>query len=175
MIFLFVLARHGLVLIDRRALFNLLPREINEKHLSLRIKTTQCMRGNQYQATAEPSTGVSDEIAYGPVFVVEVEISDVPNLAISGSQFFSVTLLNAVQHQKTFLILLQTILVSENQFKPRTRRQIRASFTATQKDNYSHFLEEVLAKRRNSGLGGAARLEDIILLAPTKLPARSHR
>jgi transaldolase len=48
-------------------------------------------------------------------------------------------------------------------------------YAATQKENYSHFLEEVLAKRRNSGLGGAARLEDIILLAPTKLPARSHR
>ena len=35
-------------------------------------------------------------------------------------------------------------------------------YTATQKDNYSHFLEEVLAKRRNSGLGGVAQLEDII-------------
>ena len=35
-------------------------------------------------------------------------------------------------------------------------------YAATQKENYSHFLEEVLADRRNSGLGGAAQLEDII-------------
>jgi transaldolase len=35
-------------------------------------------------------------------------------------------------------------------------------YTATQKENYSHFLEEVLTKRRNSELGGAAQLEDII-------------
>src|SRR4029077_10368206 len=32
----------------------------------------------------------------------------------------------------------------------------------TQKANYSHFLEEVLVDRRNSGLWGAAQMEDII-------------
>jgi Transaldolase/Fructose-6-phosphate aldolase len=35
-------------------------------------------------------------------------------------------------------------------------------YAATQKTNYSHFLEEVLVDRRNSGLGGAAQMEDII-------------
>ena len=35
-------------------------------------------------------------------------------------------------------------------------------YAATQKENYSHFLEEVLADRRNSGLSGPAQLEDII-------------
>ena len=35
-------------------------------------------------------------------------------------------------------------------------------YAATQKENYSHFLDEVLAKRRNSGLSGAAQLEDIL-------------
>ena len=35
-------------------------------------------------------------------------------------------------------------------------------YAATQKENYSHFLEEVLADRRKSGLSGAAQLEDII-------------
>jgi transaldolase len=35
-------------------------------------------------------------------------------------------------------------------------------YTATQKENYRHFLEEVLSKRRKSGLGGAAQIEDII-------------
>jgi len=35
-------------------------------------------------------------------------------------------------------------------------------YAATQKENYSHFLEEVLAGCRRSGLSGAAQLEDII-------------
>jgi transaldolase len=35
-------------------------------------------------------------------------------------------------------------------------------YAATQKQNYSHFLEEVLANRKKSGLSGAAQIEDII-------------
>jgi transaldolase len=35
-------------------------------------------------------------------------------------------------------------------------------YAATQKENYSHFLEEVLANRRDSGLSGASQIEDII-------------
>src|SRR6266576_1032248 len=35
-------------------------------------------------------------------------------------------------------------------------------YAATQKGNYSHFLDEVLTDRRKSGLSGAAQLEDII-------------
>ena len=35
-------------------------------------------------------------------------------------------------------------------------------YAATQKENYSHFLEEVLAERRKSGLSGAVQIEDII-------------
>jgi transaldolase len=35
-------------------------------------------------------------------------------------------------------------------------------YAATQKDNYSHFLEEILLNRRKSGLSGAEQLEDII-------------
>ncbi len=35
-------------------------------------------------------------------------------------------------------------------------------YAATQKENYSHFLDEVLTDRRKSGLSGAAQLEDII-------------
>ncbi len=35
-------------------------------------------------------------------------------------------------------------------------------YAATQKENYNHFLEEVLANRRNSGLSGAPQIEDII-------------
>ena len=35
-------------------------------------------------------------------------------------------------------------------------------YAVTQKENYSHFLDEVLTDRRKSGLSGAAHLEDII-------------
>ena len=35
-------------------------------------------------------------------------------------------------------------------------------YAATQKEKYSHLLEEVLAARKNSGLSGAAQIEDII-------------
>ena len=35
-------------------------------------------------------------------------------------------------------------------------------YSATQKEDYSHFLDEVLADRRKSGLSGAAQIEDII-------------
>jgi hypothetical protein len=35
-------------------------------------------------------------------------------------------------------------------------------YAATQKENYNHFLEEVLASRRKSGLSGAAQIDDII-------------
>ena len=77
-------------------LFDLLSSEVNEEHLSFRIKVTECMRRDEHQATGEPSTGVGDQIAHGPIFIVEVEVSDVPNLAVGGPQFLSVTLLNAV-------------------------------------------------------------------------------
>lgn len=35
-------------------------------------------------------------------------------------------------------------------------------FAATQKEQYAHLLEETIAERKNSGLTGAARIEDII-------------
>jgi transaldolase len=35
-------------------------------------------------------------------------------------------------------------------------------FAATQKEQYAHLLEEVIADRKNSGLSGAAQIEDII-------------
>jgi transaldolase len=35
-------------------------------------------------------------------------------------------------------------------------------YAATQKENYSHFLDEVLTDRRKSGLSGATQMEDII-------------
>jgi hypothetical protein len=95
-VFLFVPAGYGLVLIDGGTLFNLLPRKVDEKHLSIRVKVAECMWRDQYLSTREPSARIGDQIANNPIFVVEVEVSDVPNLAVGRPQFLSVTLLNAV-------------------------------------------------------------------------------
>jgi transaldolase len=52
---------------------------------------------------------------------------------------------------------------SISDFKPRdATTNPSLVYAATQKTNYSHFLEEVLVDRRNSALAGAAQMEDII-------------
>jgi transaldolase len=52
---------------------------------------------------------------------------------------------------------------SIREFKPRdATTNPSLVYAATQKENYSHFLEEVLAGRQKSGLSGAAQIEDII-------------
>src|SRR6202049_3353083 len=48
-------------------------------------------------------------------------------------------------------------------FKPRdATTNPSLIYAATQKDKYAHLLDEVIADRRNSGLSGAAQIEDII-------------
>src|SRR5947207_2841988 len=52
---------------------------------------------------------------------------------------------------------------SIRQFKPQdATTNPSLVYAATQKENYSHFVEEVLADLPKSGLTGAARIEDII-------------
>ena len=52
---------------------------------------------------------------------------------------------------------------SIRQFKPQAATTNPSLvYAATQKENYSHFLDEVLTDRRKSGLSNAAQLEDII-------------
>jgi transaldolase len=52
---------------------------------------------------------------------------------------------------------------SIRQFKPQdATTNPSLVYAATQRENYRHFLDEVLTDRRNSGLSNAAQLEDII-------------
>jgi len=52
---------------------------------------------------------------------------------------------------------------SIREFKPRdATTNPSLVYAATQKENYSHFLDEVLAGLRKSGLSGASQIEDII-------------
>ena len=46
-------------------------------------------------------------------------------------------------------------------------------FAATQKAQYAHLLEEVLAERKNSGLSGAAQIDDIIERSAGKIWLRN--
>src|SRR6187399_631289 len=52
---------------------------------------------------------------------------------------------------------------SIKEFKPRdATTNPSLIYAATQKEKYFHLLDEVLADRKNSGLSGAARIDDII-------------
>src|SRR5213080_5306006 len=52
---------------------------------------------------------------------------------------------------------------SIKEFKPRdATTNPSLIYAATQKEQYFHLLDEVLAERKNSGLSGAARIEDVI-------------
>ena len=73
--------------------------------------------------------------------------------------------LNQLEQTKKFTTVVADTADFESirEFKPRdATTNPSLVYAATQKENYSHFLEEVLAGRRKSGLSGAAQIEDII-------------
>ena len=75
------------------------------------------------------------------------------------------TQLNQLEQIKRFTTVVADTADFESirQFKPQdATTNPSLVYAATQKDDYSHFLDEVLAERRNSGLSNAAQLEDII-------------
>ena len=73
--------------------------------------------------------------------------------------------LNQLEQTKKFTTVVADTADFESirEFKPRdATTNPSLVYAATQKENYSHFLDEVLAERRKSGLSGAAQIEDII-------------
>jgi transaldolase len=73
--------------------------------------------------------------------------------------------LNQLDQIKKFTTIVADTADFESirQFKPQdATTNPSLVYAATQKENYSHFLEEVLANRRKSGLSGAAQIDDII-------------
>jgi transaldolase len=75
------------------------------------------------------------------------------------------TKLNQLEQIKKFTTVVADTADFESirEFKPQdATTNPSLVYAATQKANYSHFLEEVLVDRRNSGLCGAAQMEDII-------------
>ena len=75
------------------------------------------------------------------------------------------TKLNQLEQIKKFTTVVADTADFESirEFKPQdATTNPSLVYAATQKANYSHFLEEVMVDRRNSGLWGAAQMEDII-------------
>jgi transaldolase len=75
------------------------------------------------------------------------------------------TQLNQLEQIKKFTTVVADTADFESirEFKPHdATTNPSLVYAATQKENYSHFLDEVLANRRTSGLSGPAQLEDII-------------
>ncbi len=73
--------------------------------------------------------------------------------------------LNQLEQIKKFTTIVADTADFENirQFEPRdATTNPSLVYAATQKESYSHFLDEVLTDRRNSGLSGAAQIDDII-------------
>jgi transaldolase len=75
------------------------------------------------------------------------------------------TKLNQLEQIKKFTTVVADTADFESirEFKPQdATTNPSLVYAATQKENYRHFLDEVLADRRRSGLSGAAQTEDII-------------
>ncbi len=75
------------------------------------------------------------------------------------------TKLNRLEQIKKFTTVVADTADFESirEFKPQdATTNPSLVYAATEKENYSHFLDEVLADRRRSGLSGAAEIEDII-------------
>jgi transaldolase len=75
------------------------------------------------------------------------------------------TRLNQLEQIKKFTTVVADTADFESirEFKPQdATTNPSLVYAATQKENYSHFLDEVLARRRKSGLGSAAQVEDIV-------------
>src|SRR6478672_7651502 len=75
------------------------------------------------------------------------------------------TKLNQLEQLKKFTIVVADTgdFQSIKEFKPRdATTNPSLIYAATQKEQYFHLLDEVLADRKSSGLSGAAQIEDII-------------
>src|ERR1043166_579078 len=75
------------------------------------------------------------------------------------------TNLNQLEQIKKFTTVVADTADFESirEFKPKdATTNPSLVYAATQKEDYSHFLDEILTDRRKSGLSGAAQLEDII-------------
>jgi hypothetical protein len=52
---------------------------------------TQGLSGNQHPTSGEPAAGVGHQIAHGPILIIEIEVLDVPDLAVGRAKPLSVS------------------------------------------------------------------------------------
>ena len=89
-ILLFVLSRHRLVRLNRRAVLNLFPGQIHEQELSGLMETAEGMGRDEHLPPRQPGTRVRDHITNRPVLIVKIEILHMADFAIRRAEFVSV-------------------------------------------------------------------------------------
>ena len=86
-----VLAGNRFVRFDRRTAFDLLTGKVYKHDLSFDfIEATESMRGEQHQTSCKPQSGIRDQVANHPGFVVEVEILYPPDISVRRGEFVTV-------------------------------------------------------------------------------------
>jgi hypothetical protein len=81
------LAGDRLVTVQRRTPFNLFLGQVHGKVLLGFDRGDQRMRRNQHLPARKPGAGVGDQIADGPMPVIEVEFFDLPDFPVEAVQF----------------------------------------------------------------------------------------
>jgi hypothetical protein len=66
------------------------------------IYGTQRIRGDQHLPAWEPEAGVRDQIANGPVEVIEVEFNDLPYVSVQAVQPVTIQCFGIVKHLHVF-------------------------------------------------------------------------
>jgi hypothetical protein len=73
------------VCVDGRTVFDLPLRQRNIEALGLPFRLTQCEGRDQHKPPVQPVPGINHQVANGPAFIVEIEVSQNSNLTIPGS------------------------------------------------------------------------------------------
>src|SRR5487761_2683963 len=80
-----VLSRNRLVGVDARAVTDLLPGETDVHHTIIPGHAGHRTRRDQYLALAQPASGLDDHVPNDPAPIVEIEILDLAELAVTGT------------------------------------------------------------------------------------------
>ena len=86
----FVLARHRLMHLNRRAVLNLLAGQLHEHGFAGRIDAAECVRRKQHLPPRQPVARIRDDITHRPSMIVKIKIFHLPDVAIRRAEFASV-------------------------------------------------------------------------------------
>jgi hypothetical protein len=93
------LSGHGLVRLNRRTVFDLLPSQIHEQDFSALMEAAESMGSEEHHAPQYPGTSVHDNIPNSPVLIVKIKVLHVAYFAIQRVEYFIVKLFNTLEHK----------------------------------------------------------------------------